>query len=77
MNIRLNAKLSAYSKIDSFDSELVDAEKITHEQIDSLFDGLSKPEAVTKTEIDTLFEEEDAKENASVVSFSRIDTLFR
>ena len=69
MDIKLNARLSAYSKVDS----LRPIQTVTQPQIDSLFVEVTDPSAVTKSEIDTLFT--NMSEPQSVTK-SEIDTLF-
>lgn len=72
MDIKLRARLSAYSKVDSINKEC-EHEYVSEEQIDELFKDMTKPESVTKDEIDGLFT--DIKEPESV-SKDEIDTLF-
>ena len=67
MDIRLNAKLSAYGRIPSPKAGC-DADLVTKEDIDSLF-GKSV-EVVEPTIINT------AVNNTNAVSFSDIDSLF-
>ena len=68
MNIKLKARLSAYSKVDAIYASVP---RISREDIDKLFDGTSS--TVTKDDIDTLFETDF---NESVISRDQIDTLF-
>ena len=68
MNIKLKARLSAYSKVDAIYASVP---KVSKEDIDKLFEGTNS--IVTKDDIDTLFET-DFKE--SVISRDQIDTLF-
>lgn len=70
MQIKLNARLSAYAKVDGSTCDHPDISTVTNDQIDQLFKEEDKPEAVTKTEIDMLFEHE-------TVSYSEIDSLFK
>ena len=66
MDIKLNARLSAYSKLDVVSSSTPDFDIVTHEQIDSLFESVSS-------------EREPIEENNSStnrVSRSAIDSLF-
>ena len=72
MDIKLNARLSAYSKVDSI---LQSIESVTEEQIDTLFvdTPVDDPTVVTKSEIDSLFTDE---EKAEAVKKSDIDGLF-
>ena len=73
MDIKLNARLSAYSKIDSISSGACCHEYVTKDQIDGLFEDMEEPTSVTKSEIDKLFEE---VEEPKSVSKTEIDTLF-
>lgn len=72
MNIKLNARLSAYSKVDSITHEC-SIESVTEPQIDELFKDLDTPQSVTKSEIDDLFIGEDKPES---VTKENIDELF-
>ena len=71
MDIKLKARLSAYSKVDSLSC---DHEYVTEGQIDELFQNMDEPSSVTKTEIDNLFTEIDEPES---VSKTEIDKLFK
>ena len=73
MNIKLNARLSAYSKVDSIQSGECSVDTITNEQIDELFEDLDNPQSVKKDEIDTLFKTQEEPES---VSKDEIDNLF-
>lgn len=63
MNIKLNARLSAYSKVDSIPAGGCNAEPVTNEEIDTLFtDNVivppaddSDPTLVSCADIDSLF----------------------
>ena len=70
MDIKLKAKLAAYSKMESM--EILNT-RVPHAAIDTLFDPAINPEAITHKDIDELFkgEEEDI-----TVSKDKIDTLF-
>lgn len=65
MNIKLNAKLSAYSKIESLEGCCQSIDFVTTENIDSLFDSSVCAE-------ESLVQETTDK----FVSFSDIDSLF-
>ena len=64
MDIKLNARLSAYTKIDAIEHNC-DTSRVTNEQIDSLFENDLAPDAqeptstesarVTRSAIDSLF----------------------
>lgn len=77
MDIKLRARLTAYSKVDSIEGTVSNLPTIDKEHIDSLFDG-PKDRVVTKEEIDTLFDApENTKDNKiGTVSYSAIDSLF-
>lgn len=93
MDIKLHARLSAYSKVDAISNGECSHEYVTEEQIDDLFEDMQEPISVTKSEIDTLFEEVDEPKSVSKkeidklftapeqpvksVSYSEIDSLFR
>lgn len=69
MDIKLKAKLAAYSKMESM--EILNT-RVPHAAIDTLFDPAINPEAITNKDIDELFKgEEDI-----TVSKDKIDTLF-
>ena len=72
MDIKLKARLSAYSKVDSINHEC-SIDSVTEPQIDELFKDMDMPQSVTKSEIDNLFVGEDKPES---VSKSAIDSLF-
>lgn len=63
MHIKLNAKLSAYSKIDAVKGVECEHEAVTFEEIDSLFNNktpdiiepVTDKKAVTFADIDSLF----------------------
>lgn len=76
MDIKLRARLSAYSKVDALSSN---PDTVKHEDIDSLFQPQEPDKVVTKDEIDTLFKEEAEDvldEDIEAVSFASIDSLF-
>lgn len=76
MDIKLRARLSAYSKVDALSSN---PDTVKHEDIDSLFQPKEPDRVVTKDEIDTLFKEEAEDvldEDIEAVSFASIDSLF-
>ena len=75
MDIKLRARLSAYSKV-STTCEECDADIVTNEQIDELFDPSIDYTSVTKTQIDELFIDEETQQEYDTVSFAKIDTLF-
>lgn len=70
MDIKLRARLSAYSKVDAIHSA---HEYVSKDQIDTLFTDLDEPRSVTKDEIDLLFKETDSP---VAVTKSDIDSLF-
>ena len=70
MELKLRARLSAYSKLDSVSTSSLGT--VDKDQIDTLFKP-SEPEIVNKSQIDSLFPEE---ENDLTVDKSSIDTLF-
>ena len=72
MDIKLRARLSAYSKVDSI-TNTCEHEYVSEEQIDELFKNMDTPSSVTKTEIDELFQTVDEPES---VSKTEIDSLF-
>ena len=75
MDIKLKAKLSAYSKIANVGGvDLDDIPLVSHDQIDSLFSKDIDPEIVTKNEIDELFIPSDEYE---AVTHEAIDSLFK
>lgn len=77
MDIKLKAKLSAYSKVSSLSTnEELTHDKVTKEQIDSLFDGSDFIDSVSKDKIDTLFDDESESSEYEAVSHSQIDSLF-
>lgn len=75
MDIKLRARLSAYSKVDALHKDC-EGDVITHEEIDTLFEDLGKPQAVTNKEIDKLFIDSTAAES-DTVTFDEIDLLFK
>ena len=75
MNIKLNARLSAYTKVDNVGCEHPEMGSVTNEQIDQLFEGADTPVSVTKSEIDDLFTEDG--DHVVSVSHSEIDSLFK
>ena len=79
MDIKLIARLSAYSKVGSTDSTL---DTVKYGDIDTLFQPQEPERVVTKDEIDTLFkepeiEEDIMEEDIEAVSFESIDSLFK
>ena len=76
MNIKLNARLSAYSKVDNIGCVHPETGSVTTEQIDQLFQGMDEPTSVTKSEIDELFENSSSDEIATV-THKEIDSLFK
>ena len=62
MDIKLRARLSAYSKLHGVIPEECDHESVTNEEIDSLFDGSVIP---------------PMEENSCAVSYTEIDSLFK
>ena len=72
MDIKLRARLSAYSKAEAVRATVDDIPTISRSDIDGLFPGRTEL-AVSKGKIDTLFEE-DKKPIA--VDKATIDTLF-
>ena len=76
MDIKLRARITAYSKVDSIEGTISDLPTVDKEHIDTLFDG--RPDrVVTKEEIDSLFERETHDNKPGVVSYSAIDSLFK
>lgn len=69
MEIKLKAKLAAYSKIDSID--ILDS-RVPHKAIDTLF-AEHLDTTVSEKDIDTLFPDEEVD---LIVSDEKIDTLF-
>ena len=69
MEIKLKAKLAAYSKIDSID--ILDS-RVPHSAIDTLFTK-NTDTAITEKDIDTLFSTEEPD---IIISSEKIDTLF-
>ena len=72
MDIKLNARLSAYSKVQAV-SDSCEHEYVSKEQIDELFKETDLPTSVTKSEIDELFENTD---EPTSVTKDQIDDLF-
>ena len=72
MDIKLRARLSAYSKVDAIKATVDDIPTIKNSDIDALFPGQVET-SITKGEIDTLFA--DSKK-PTVVDKATIDTLF-
>lgn len=64
MEIKLNARLSAYSKVDAVNGIECDHESVSFEDIDTLFDSTSDNVIIETT-------------NSNEVSFKDIDSLFR
>ena len=88
MDIKLNARLSAYSHVASFTPSDYTPPVVTPTEIDSLFISKNDPQAVTKSEIDTLFDDKPdittfqegelaAETEITNVSKADIDSLFR
>ena len=84
MDIKLKARLSAYSKVDSVTSDC-EHESVTEEQIDDLFKDTDTPVSVTKSEIDSLFintteqitiQNDSTTSSVMNVSHDEIDSLF-
>lgn len=71
MDIKLRARLCAYSRITELEPNI--PEKVTDEQIDDLFTNMDVPTSVTKDEIDNLFTEQEAPKS---VTKADIDNLF-
>lgn len=71
MNIKLKARLSAYTKTESLAST---TGTVDRSKIDSLFPDLPQSEVVQKSQIDNLFPED--VEQIETVSKSAIDSLF-
>ena len=72
MDIKLRARLSAYSKVDAIKATVDDIPAVKNTDIDALFPGQVET-SITKGEIDTLFA--DSKK-PTVVDKATIDTLF-
>lgn len=72
MDIKIKARLSAYSKVNSFGD--VNIDNVRNSDIDTLFKEEPKEGTVTKDEIDTLFSNEPNK--YGTVDKDTIDTLF-
>ena len=73
MDIKLRARLSAFSRADAIPATINDIPTISDVEIDSLFENQTE-RTITKGEIDTLFLNET---KVSAVDKSAIDTLFR
>lgn len=74
MEIKLRARLAAYSKIDSIESL---TQRVPNSAIDSLFDGTNAYDIVTKEDIDTMFSPDSSNpEDDTKVSYAQIDSLF-
>lgn len=73
MDIKLRARLSAYSKVDSFASSSIAS--VPEQDIDTLFVNEPVDGTVTKDEIDKLFVSEP--EEFGTVTKDTIDTLFK
>lgn len=71
MEIKLRAKLAAYSKLDSIENN---APKVPHEVIDTLFKDTKAASVVTKQDIDSILFAN--MEQDRVVESGEIDTLF-
>lgn len=84
MDIKLNARLSAYSRVNS--TSECDHESVTEEEIDDLFKDTDETRSVTKSEIDSLFSKElntveknnieNSEAPLKTISDSEIDSLF-
>ena len=72
MDIKLRARLSAYSKVEAVRATIDDIPTIKNSDIDGLFPGQVET-AVSKGKIDTLFAEE---KKPIAVDKATIDTLF-
>lgn len=74
MDIKLRARLSAYSKVSAISGE-GDCEHIiiTDKDIDNLFENIDEPQSVKKNEIDSLFVTQEEPES---VTKNEIDSLF-
>ena len=72
MDIKLRARLSAYSKVDAVRATIDDIPTISNSDIDGLFQGYVES-TVSKGKIDTLFAED---KKPIVVDKATIDTLF-
>lgn len=74
MDIKIRARLSAYSKVDSMPSiDDIKIDSVPEQDIDTLFKGEPTETTVTKDEIDELFK--DLTKDESVTK-DEIDTLF-
>ena len=73
MDIKIKARLSAYSKVDSFAASSIVS--VPEQDIDTLFNKEPVDGTVTKDEIDTLFVTEPDK--YGTVNKNTIDTLFK
>lgn len=74
MDIKLRARLSAYSKVDAIRSDGCGTHPtVSPSDVDTLFTSDSQPVIVSKNDVDTLFQEE---ETAPIVSATDIDSLF-
>lgn len=71
MNIKLNARLSAYSKLESVSQ--ANTTRVPEEVIDTLFDPNNSDSIVSKGDINTLFKDQELDK---VVDKSAIDSLF-
>lgn len=71
MEIKLRARLSAYSKIDSIETL---TNRIPSSAIDTLFKDTLEPSLVTKGDINTMFQNEEPDR---VVDRNEIDGLFQ
>lgn len=85
MDIKVNARLSAYSKVNSL-GNLCEHKVVTESMIGKLFEDDEMTQSVSTSQIDSLFgktgDEEsnscpEVPEQISTVSFSDIDSLFR
>ena len=72
MNIKLNARLSAYSKLESISQ--AGTTRVPEDAIDTLFDPNQLHSVVTKGDINTLFKDEEID---MVVDKNAIDSLFK
>ena len=68
MDIRLNAKLSAYGKIPTPVKPECDVDEVTHEDIDSLFGKIAQSNKETPTVVTT---------TSTDVTHADIDSLFK
>lgn len=84
MDIKVNARLSAYSKVNSIGS--CNHGVVTESMIGELFEDDTMTHSVSTNQIDSLFSKNENQEDTpcppppehiNTVSFSEIDSLFR